>query len=166
MSADGGDLCPHNPPKCPRLEACDARSRDVNEMRDLKDGAYLERNQVVALAGKLLLHLGSPVGLKKTPIEGWSPEWHNCVYMELPTGQISWHFHDDDAPLFEGFPEWEAEWDGHTTDEKYERIKALGLPAACRVCGCTEDRGCTFGCYWVEPDLCSQCVRSTGGKPA
>lgn len=28
----------------------------------------------------------------------------------------------------------------------------------CRVCGCTEDNACPGGCYWVEPDLCSQCV--------
>ena len=29
---------------------------------------------------------------------------------------------------------------------------------ACRVCGCTNDRSCPGGCYWVEPDLCSRCV--------
>ena len=28
----------------------------------------------------------------------------------------------------------------------------------CRVCGCTDDRGCPGGCYWVEDDLCSQCA--------
>jgi len=28
----------------------------------------------------------------------------------------------------------------------------------CRVCGCTEDRACPGGCYWVEPDLCSRCA--------
>lgn len=29
---------------------------------------------------------------------------------------------------------------------------------ACRVCGCTDDRACPGGCYWVEADLCSVCV--------
>ena len=28
----------------------------------------------------------------------------------------------------------------------------------CRVCGCTDDRACEGGCYWVEEDLCSQCA--------
>jgi hypothetical protein len=42
-----------------------------------------------------------------------------------------------------------------------ERIEAiereLGMPR-CRVCGCTDDRACPGGCYWVEPDLCSACA--------
>jgi ParB family transcriptional regulator, chromosome partitioning protein len=28
---------------------------------------------------------------------------------------------------------------------------------ACRVCGCTEDDACPDGCWWIDPDLCSQC---------
>lgn len=28
---------------------------------------------------------------------------------------------------------------------------------ACRVCGCTDERACPGGCWWVEPDLCSDC---------
>lgn len=28
----------------------------------------------------------------------------------------------------------------------------------CRVCGCTDVDGCEGGCYWVEDDLCSNCV--------
>jgi hypothetical protein len=29
---------------------------------------------------------------------------------------------------------------------------------ACRVCGCTDDRACPGGCWWVEADLCSSCA--------
>lgn len=32
------------------------------------------------------------------------------------------------------------------------------LLRACRGCGCTGDRACPGGCYWVEPDLCSSCA--------
>lgn len=32
--------------------------------------------------------------------------------------------------------------------------------AKCRVCGCTDDQACVGGCYWVEPDLCSQCANT------
>lgn len=28
----------------------------------------------------------------------------------------------------------------------------------CRVCGCTWNNACPGGCYWVEKDLCSECV--------
>ena len=28
----------------------------------------------------------------------------------------------------------------------------------CRVCGCSDYIACPGGCYWVEDDLCSQCV--------
>jgi len=28
----------------------------------------------------------------------------------------------------------------------------------CRVCGCTWEKACPGGCYWVEYDLCSKCV--------
>lgn len=36
----------------------------------------------------------------------------------------------------------------------------------CRVCGCTDDRACPGGCYWVEPDLCSRCYYSDVAVPA
>ena len=28
----------------------------------------------------------------------------------------------------------------------------------CRVCGCTDVCACPGGCYWVEDDLCSDCI--------
>jgi ParB/RepB/Spo0J family partition protein len=27
----------------------------------------------------------------------------------------------------------------------------------CRACGCTSEHACEEGCYWIEPDLCSNC---------
>lgn len=35
---------------------------------------------------------------------------------------------------------------------------AAGLAAACQLCGCSDERACPGGCYWVLPGLCSQCV--------
>lgn len=82
-----------------------------------RDDAYHERNQLVAL----LAHL-YPSGTRQTDIEGWDPEWHGCVYVELPTGQCAWHYHDDEAHLFASLPKYTKDWDGHTTDEKYHRV--------------------------------------------
>lgn len=87
------------------------------------DEVYAERNQVVALLANTLFSIGFSVGIRKTEIEGWDPEWHNCVFIDLPTGQISWHYHDREASLFERLPPYEKPWDGHTTELKYLRMK-------------------------------------------
>lgn len=84
------------------------------------DQAYEERNKLVAALARLF-----PSGVRKTAIEGWDPAWHGCVFIDLPTGQVSWHFHDREASLFDGLPPYEKPWDGHTTPEKYERVAAL-----------------------------------------
>lgn len=85
-----------------------------------KDAAYLERNKVVAALSKCF-----PAGVARTAIEGWSEDWHNCVYIDLPTGQVSWHFHDSQAELFSHLPPYTKPWDRHDTDEKYRRLAAL-----------------------------------------
>lgn len=33
------------------------------------------------------------------------------------------------------------------------------LAHTCRACGCSDDMACEGGCYWVEPGLCSSCVK-------
>lgn len=86
------------------------------------DRAYSERNRLVAYLARCF-----PSGLRKTDIPGWDPCWHNCVFIDTPLGQMSWHFHDDDAHLFEGMLPYEKPWDGHTTEQKYERLQALAL---------------------------------------
>ncbi|MGE0350917.1 hypothetical protein [Hydrogenophaga sp.] len=85
-----------------------------------KDGAYLERNQVVAALAKCF-----PAGVARTAIEGWSEDWHGCVFIDLPTGQASWHYHESQAHLFAGQAPYPGAWDGHTTAEKYERLAQL-----------------------------------------
>lgn len=87
---------------------------------EAKNAAYRERNQLVALLARLY-----PSGIAQTPIEGWDPAWHGCVYIDLPTGQASWHFHTSEAHLFADLPPYAGSWDGHTTEEKYQRVAAL-----------------------------------------
>lgn len=49
--------------------------------------------------------------------------------------------------------------------------RAIYMPGVCRECGCTEKSACVVSdgcelddgeaqptCYWVEPDLCSECA--------
>jgi hypothetical protein len=94
----------------------------LQQMKARKDAAYLERNQVVAAVAKCF-----PSGIARTAIEGWSEDWHGCVYIDLPTGQASWHFHDSQAYLFDGLPPYTGTWDGHDTPEKYRRLASLGV---------------------------------------
>lgn len=112
--------------KADELAALASRATDAPAQGELaamearKDAAYLERNQVVAALAKCF-----PSGVARTAIEGWSEDWHGCVYIDLPTGQASWHFHDSQAYLFDGLPAYAGKWDGHTTDEKYARLAKL-----------------------------------------
>ena len=89
-----------------------------------KDGAYLERNKCVALIARMALAMGLKAGRAKTAIEGWSEDWHGCIYIDLPAGQASWHFHDSQLSLFIDLPQYAGAWDGHDTPEKYRRCAA------------------------------------------
>lgn len=75
--------------------------------------AYDTRNYYVILAMAEAARLSYGVGVRLDPSE---PEWP-VIYIELPTGQVSWHL-----------PQHEHEWDGHTTAEKYARCRAYTEP--------------------------------------
>jgi hypothetical protein len=117
---------PHGVTACQESEVATAEELRIalREMIERKDGAYEERNKVVAALAKVF-----PSGIARTAIEGWSEDWHGCVYIDLPTGQVSWHFHDSQEHLFAGLPPYTKEWDGHDTPEKYRRLSALGVTA-------------------------------------
>lgn len=100
-------------------------SDEVKRLEAERDGAYEERNRVVAVLARLF-----PSGVARTEIEGWDPEWHGCVFIDLPTGQASWHFHDSQAHLFDGLPPYSNGWDGHTTPQKYARLAAFAEGSA------------------------------------
>lgn len=97
----------------------------IDKLEAAKDEAYHERNQVVAGLAALAVAMGFRAGTARTDIPGWDPEWHGCVYIDLPTGQVSWHYHDRDAHLFDFLLNYHREWDGHDTPEKYRRVLAL-----------------------------------------
>lgn len=87
------------------------------------DQAYSERNHLVALLARLY-----PSGLRKTNIPSWDPQWRNCVYIDLPTGQISYHYRDSEMYLFEGLeglPDYHKPWDGHTKVDVHNRIREM-----------------------------------------
>lgn len=82
---------------------------DVLALIEQHDTDYPERYPLVFEALHLAQASGYPVGIATDPGE---PDWP-VAYIELPTGQVSWHM-----------PKHACEWDGHTTPEKYQRIRA------------------------------------------
>jgi hypothetical protein len=77
---------------------------------------YRERAHLVAFLTRLF------------PAFRWTDErepHYPVIAVETQAGQMSWHVHPDDMELFAHVTE-EGHWDGHTTEEKYERLKAVG----------------------------------------
>ena len=104
--------------------SCTWADREVERLRLQKDGAYAERNRCVALIARMALAMGWRTGLGRHREDdaSWEDDWRNIVFIELPTGQSSWHVHDSELPLFVGLPRYEGVWDGHSTEEKYRRV--------------------------------------------
>lgn len=91
--------------------------------RRQKDGAYAERNQLVAGLSKCF-----PSSLERHPDDDqtWENDWRWIVFIDLPTGQASWHIHDSELPQFDHLLRDQGrKWDGHTNEEKYQRLAAL-----------------------------------------
>lgn len=87
------------------------------------NAAYRERARLVAY-----LAYGFPSVVAAAP-DVDEPGWH-IVYLRTPAGQMSWHIAPSDLDLFDHVERVDpadpfARWDGHTTDEKYERLAAL-----------------------------------------
>jgi hypothetical protein len=90
--------------------------------------AYRERTRCVAAIAWLALRCGLRAGLGRhtpDPDPTWDPEWLAVVYVELPSGQVSWHVPDACRWLFEGLPHFDPGWDGHTLDTKHQRLDEL-----------------------------------------
>lgn len=115
----------------------------ISELTQQKDGAYQERNRVLALLGRMAVALGWKAGIGEHPASDveWEKDWRTILFIELPTGQASWHFHDSDVHLLQGLPPYGGTWDGHTTEEKYGRVanalRGVVTPplGQCRECG-------------------------------
>lgn len=87
--------------------------------------AYKDRYRLVLAA----MHFATLAGLETgIALDQSEPEWP-VIYIELPTGQVSWHM-----------PQHAKPWDGHTTETKYERIRAYepddNQPARTSPCIC------------------------------
>ena len=84
------------------------------------DDIYSERDKILVLLARWALEQGYPVGVG---IDAEQPEiWKYILFIELPTGQISWHLLEPELEWFSFLPDYTEPWDGHTRSEKYERV--------------------------------------------
>jgi len=77
---------------------------------------YRERAHFVAFLSKMF------------PASMWADERepnYPVIGIETIAGQLSWHVNQADMDLFAHVTEQGA-WDGHTTEEKYERLAKIG----------------------------------------
>jgi hypothetical protein len=83
------------------------------------DQVYAERNFVVRLRGA-----GGAVGLEVGVLEDpGEPDWP-VLLVDTPKGQVSWHLTRKEADAA-GFGRYDGAWDGHSTGEKYDRLRRL-----------------------------------------
>lgn len=95
----------------------------IDTLTEQKNAAYTERNMLVAFLSKIY---PSWLGRHEEGDETWEPDWMNIVFVESPAGQLSWHIHDSEMSLFSHLQADEnREWDGHDTEEKYNRLSRL-----------------------------------------
>lgn len=98
-------------------------------------GPYMERADVLALVAALLPAVVAPVALadpawKQFQEMGFEPSRCRVLYLEVGGRRWTWHLTPDQAGLFAGVEEValddpRAQYDGHTTQEKYEGIRAF-----------------------------------------
>ena len=104
-------------------QMCAAQSAARSATQPLKaekDEAYRQRNVLVAALARMY-----PSGIRRTEITGWSDDWHGCCFIDLPSGQISYHYHDSQAHLFDGLPPYTKEWDGHDKKTVEDRLLTI-----------------------------------------
>jgi hypothetical protein len=104
-----------------------AMSEEIERLRAQKDAAYSERNHLVALLAALADDRGWRVGTAMHPEAdaSWDADWRTIVFIDSPCGQLSWHLHDSERRLVSALPAYAGTWDGHTTEQKYQRVRAL-----------------------------------------
>ena len=106
-----------------------ALEKVIDSVMESRDSVYKERDMCVALIARMAVALGYKAGLGLHPSDDdtWDDEWRNIVYVDLPSGQISWHIHEDELEHFQSLGQYDGDWDGHSTEEKYRRVLNPGV---------------------------------------
>lgn len=110
------------------MSAVKGQPKSFQELLNEKNAAYAERNKVIVALARFAKAAGYKVGYgphEPADDRDWDQAWKNVIYIDLPTGQVSWHFHRDQIALFAEFGAYGGGWDQHSTEEKYNRLLAF-----------------------------------------
>lgn len=100
----------------------DAVVLERNALLGAMNAVYRERAELVAFLSRLYATVWAD--------DGENPGWR-IVYVDSPAGQLSWHIAPGDWHLFAHVPhDVDVAWDGHSTPEKYERLRRIASPRA------------------------------------
>lgn len=65
-------------------------------------------------------------------------------------------------------PDWDPAWEDDVNEPAAASLEDMGQTQPeyrsadgnqrCRKCGCTRANPCTGGCFWIEPNLCTNCA--------
>lgn len=89
------------------------------------DAAYLDRDRVLALLAAFAASAGHRAGIGFDSDPAVRAPWNRVLFIDLPTGQVSWHIHERNLPLFDGLDAYDAAWDGHDLSSKFARVAAM-----------------------------------------
>lgn len=89
------------------------------------EGLYTERAQCVLALARAAKAAGCVVGFRNDPAldEVEAARWP-VLFLDLPTGQVSWHMAAEDRRSASDIGDYSGEWDRHDTAEKYRRLAA------------------------------------------
>jgi hypothetical protein len=95
---------------------------DINRLTAERDSAYRERAQLLALLATMADDAVLAPALDIDDEDGW-----HLLFLNDAGRQMSWHIAPRDVELFRHLERVDvadprAQWDGHTTDEKYAHI--------------------------------------------
>ncbi|MFJ3834474.1 hypothetical protein ACIPY6_03035 [Streptomyces sp. NPDC090054] len=108
-----------------RAKFAELAEQKRNIERQALDRAEAERDRAYRERAHLVAHLASLYPATIGLTDPNAPEWP-VVTINAPTGQLTWHIAAADLGLFEHVERsLDPMWDGHTTDEKYERLRQL-----------------------------------------
>lgn len=99
---------------------------DINRLTGERDGAYRERVHLLAW----LATLYAPNAVLAPAIDIDDEDGWHLLFLTVAGRQLSWHIAPRDMDLLKhvgrvDFADPRAQWDGHTTDEKYQRIRTM-----------------------------------------
>jgi len=87
----------------------------------MSESLYLEREHCVIALARSAQANGYRVGFRDDPALPDPQSWP-VLFIDLPTGQVSWHLSRIGREEAKDIGHYDGEWDGHDVEEKYRRL--------------------------------------------